>query len=334
MIIKNLSRKATSGSTGQLIGYICRYIANEQKLVDPSTPFLIKHNLHGQSLTDFARQFADNEANRIHKRSDQISVQHTILSWHKNDSQHITNEMLTDIVSKYINLRGDNNMYLWSKHEDKSHIHLHGIVSATRLDGKSSRMSQREFAELKVALQEYQKEHYPQLAHSLPRHGFSKNISLEDVQLQPVKRHYRETQKEALYQLIQHAKQTARSHDEIVEHIKAAGHQPYFNQDGKLQGIAFNGETKYNLPTLGVAPTEMLIEIANSELDQISQLEELRAIRYRTEEKETELHAREFLLDLYQQGYQRDLEMFDEQRLIIEPENESELDVLPEPHDA
>lgn len=309
MIVKNLSRKATSGSTGQLITYITRYITDEKKQLTPGTPFLITHNLHGKTLAEFVRQFEENEANRIHKRSDQISVQHTILSWHRDDSERITDNMLKDMAGEFIRLRGENNLYLFSKHEDKSHIHLHGIVSATQLNGKSSRMSRQAFADLKVALQEYQKERYPQLSHSLPRHGHAKELRTSDIVSAVQAPPGRETQKETLRHIWENAIRTAQSPEEVIQQFAEAGHIPYYKGD-KLQGIAFDGETKYRLTTSGV-PTEKLIEIAEHEVTDTMALAELQNIRNRSEEQEKELHARELLFDLYEQSVTRELNMDD-----------------------
>lgn len=309
MIIKNLSRKATNGSTGQLINYVARYVLDEKKQLKSDNIFLIKHNLYGQTLAEFVRQFEANEANRIHKRSDQISLQHAILSWHRDDSNLITDGMLNDMAEEFIRLRGKNNLYLFSKHEDKSHIHLHGIVSATQLNGYSSRMSRQNFAYLKTALQEYQKERYPELSHSLPRHGLAKEIGISEIKPEEFTRVGKTTQKETLRQIWHTAIRTAQSHEDLLQQFKDLGHLPYYKGD-KLQGIAFDGKTKYRLTNLGM-PTEKLIEIAKNEVTEAMALAELQSIRSRSEEQEKELHAREFLHELYADTIERELSNYD-----------------------
>jgi len=333
MVIKSLSRKATSGNAGQLLSYVLRYATNEQKLLDPNAPFLIKHHVFGQSIDEIAKQFLENEAGRIYKRSDQISLQHTILSWHKDDSGHVTNEMLTDIVNKFISLRGENNLYVVSKHEDKSHIHLHAVVSATSLDGMSSRLSQKEFANLKLELQEYQVEKYPALIHSLPRHGHAKQKIVEARQ-DSVKAPVKDWQKAAIEHVVKELSKVAYSHDDFLKRLYDLGHFPYYNHLGKLEGVAFDGECKFKFSGLSVPPIELLTQIATNELNDIDQLEELRSIRKLGVEKETELHAREFLMDMYKQGYEREMAKFENQPFFIDPLEEARLDDISESHGA
>jgi hypothetical protein len=40
-------------------------------------------------------------------------------------------EILTDIMEKYVSLRGSNGIYLGAIHQDKEHVHLHVAVSGT-----------------------------------------------------------------------------------------------------------------------------------------------------------------------------------------------------------
>lgn len=192
MIIKTLSRKSASGSTSQLVNYIFRYIINDKKQLNPDKSFIIKHNVHGKNIPAFVKQFEQNEANRIRKSSRDIAINHTILSWAKADTPILTDVILKNLAAKFIELRGEQNLYVGTKHEDKAHTHLHIAVSATQLNGQSSRISRQQFAELKMALQQYQQEKYPDLS-SLPHHGLSKEV--------------REQQKIAIEKALQEEKQ-------------------------------------------------------------------------------------------------------------------------------
>jgi hypothetical protein len=185
MILKNLTRKKTG--TRQLVRYIFRYLLQEEKTggamnLPISRPFIIKHNIRSSTVEGFIKEFEQNLRQRKHKRSDQTIIHHTILSWSQQDTRHITDTMLRRIARKFIQLRGENNLYVGTKHIDRSHIHLHIAVSGNQLNGKSSRLSQKQFAALKKRMDTFQKEQYPQLIHSLPRHGHS----LEKYQMERV----------------------------------------------------------------------------------------------------------------------------------------------------
>lgn len=176
MILKNLTRKKTG--TRQLVRYIFRYMLQEEKTGANNrkndTPFLIRHNIKSKSVEGFIKEFENNLLLRRNKRSDQTIIHHSILSWSHKDAIHITDTKLRSIARKFIQLRGVNNLYVGTKHTDRNHIHLHFAVSGNQISGKSSRLSQKEFSNLKKNLDAFQKEKYPELANSLPRHGRSK----------------------------------------------------------------------------------------------------------------------------------------------------------------
>lgn len=176
MIIKNLTRKS---GTGQLLSYLFRYITAEQKTT--VKPFIVRHNIRSNSIAGYVKEFEQNEKNRIVKRKDQTCINHTIISWSKKDAKKLNDNMLRDLAKVYIRFRGELNLYVITKHVDKEHTHLHCCVSATEIGtGKSSRISKMEFEDLKKSLDTYQKEHYPELANSLPYHG-KKRESMMDA---------------------------------------------------------------------------------------------------------------------------------------------------------
>lgn len=284
MIVKSLSRKAQSGSTGQLLGYILRYVLDEKKQLPAEKPFLITHNIRSNTIKGFIKEFEKNEQNRIYKRSDQISIQHTILSWHQADAKYITDAMLKDITNEFIRLRGENNLFIFSKHSDRAHIHLHGAVSATRLDGYSSRMSRQAFSELKLALDAYQKEKYPELV-SLPRHGLSKEIGLNNI-VSMLGQTGRITQKETLRQALDTLTKFTKTQDELLDGLRSLGHEPYYRA-GKLTGIKFHGETKYRLSKLGYDEKKLTDLIALKQKEE-QELAELRAIRQHSQDLDKE----------------------------------------------
>lgn len=167
MIVKNLTRKSGSG---QLINYIFRYIMKEEKQPTKS-PYIFRHNVRSNDMKGFVREFKENAKHRVHSRKDQVAIHHTILSWSNKDREAITEEKMHRIARHYVSLRGLSNLYVGAIHTDKEHVHLHIAMSATSLNGRASRISKDEFADLKVALDTFQQEHFPELINSLPEHG-------------------------------------------------------------------------------------------------------------------------------------------------------------------
>jgi len=176
MILKNLTR--TKAGTGQLVRYIFRYLLKGEKTgavkQQNCQPFIIRHNIRSKTVEGFVKEFENNLKRRKYKRKDQTIIHHTILSWSHRDAEQITDPKLRAIARRFIELRGENNLYVGTKHTDRSHIHLHIAVSGNQVNGTSSRMSRKEFETLKKQLTAFQQEHFPELVHSIPRHGLKK----------------------------------------------------------------------------------------------------------------------------------------------------------------
>jgi hypothetical protein len=179
MIIKNLTRKSGSG---QLLTYICRYMQQDKK--EERVPFILRHNIRSTDIPGFVKEFKANAKNRTHTRKDQVAIHHTILSWSNKDREQITPEKIKSVANRFVTLRGENNLYIGTIHTDKDHIHLHIAMSGSQLNGQASRISKAEFAELKLSLDNYQREQFPELENSLPDHGRKQELKLKAVREQ------------------------------------------------------------------------------------------------------------------------------------------------------
>jgi hypothetical protein len=76
VILKNLTRRS---NIGQLVNYILKLEKDEK--AEP----ILKHNLRSRSATGWTKEFESNEALRLYKRSDNIKLNHTILSFSNKD---------------------------------------------------------------------------------------------------------------------------------------------------------------------------------------------------------------------------------------------------------
>lgn len=263
MILKSLSRK--SDSTDQLVNYVMAYIFKEQddpsikteltKAKQQNSKFIIRHNLRARtSLKSFIREFQENESFRLVKRKDSVRLYHNIISFSNKDKQHITDDLLRNMANKFIEERGSNNIFLGTKHEQGvDHIHLHIIVSGTQLNGRSSRVSKQKFHSIKLALDKYQREKYPQLTNSLPEHGKSKRINKEAL-IEYIKAN-RQTDKEVILERLEKMYTHSKSKAHFLEQLKIAGH-PVYLRNGRVQGITFN-EKKFRFSRLGFDDTRL-----------------------------------------------------------------------------
>jgi hypothetical protein len=235
--------------------------------------FIIRHNVRSRSIRGVIREFEENEAFRLVRRKDSVRLFHTILSFSKEDTPNISDKLLKDIASKFIVERGNNNLYVGTKHDDRDrHVHLHIIVSGTQLNGRSSRISKQQFHHLKLELDRYQREKYPQLVHSLPEHersnrGLKKEIVLEELKAN------RETQKEKLCTILESAYNGSCSIDQFLNRLASSGYGHYY-RNGKLQGVVWEGQ-KFRFSRLGYnEATLQSLEQQSRTLDDLNRLRE------------------------------------------------------------
>lgn len=287
MILKNLTRRT---GTGQLVNYLFK----EDK--DKPKPIL-KHNLRSRTSKGWTKEFDRNFESRIHRRSNNIRLHHTIISFSNKDKNQINPELLKDITKKYIELRGKENIYLASSHHDKEHIHLHIVMSSTKLiTGESNRISRQEFKDLKLALDQYQTEKYPELINSLPSHGKSQKLQLSDPELKLQDREGKLSQKQELLETVQTVYDRSKSLDNFLSELKSEGYKSY-SRGGKVYGVEDESGRHYRFKTLGfdLQKLEDLDRKSQEEAMQLQELSSLRDSKSQDREQDTE-------------GFERDIE--------------------------
>lgn len=246
MIIKNLSVKSASG-VGRLLNYMHNSL-DRLKDADGKS-FVLRHHLRGENPEVWAKEFAENEQNRLTHRSDSVYAQHVIMSFHAEDSPFITQDVLEDFAQQYVGLAAEDALVIAVPHHDRDHLHVHLCISGIdRYEGKSTRISKQVFADVKTKLQEFQKERYPELTHSLVRHGKKKEINqVRDTEQEFDPR----TKKERVIQETQELLQETSSLEEFIDRLTQKGIDTY-DRGGTIQGIVVDNK-KYRLKrSLGI----------------------------------------------------------------------------------
>ncbi|MBK7359032.1 MAG: relaxase/mobilization nuclease domain-containing protein [Saprospiraceae bacterium] len=269
MILKNLTRRT---GTQQLVNYLFK---NEK---DNKPEPIIKHNLRSKTVNGWSKEFDRNFDLRTNRRVDNIRLHHTIISFSNKDKKQINPELLKDITKKYIELRGKDNIYLASSHHDKEHIHLHIVMSSTKLiTGESNRISRQEFRDLKLALDGYQKEKYPELVNSLPAHGKSQKLQLSDPELKLQDREGKLSQKQGLLETVETVYSRSKSLDNFLSELKSEGYNSYI-RGGKVYGVEDESGRHYRFKTLGIDLSK-LEEKDQQAQEEARQLQELATLR-------------------------------------------------------
>gem|GEM_PF-6878025 len=244
--------------------------------VEKQASFLFRHNVTSRTIDGMVAEFKRNEERRIHKRSDQPSLHHVIISFHPDDTGKIDDKALYAMVREYTRLRGDDILVVGAKHTDRSHLHCHLVVSPSRTNGMSARVSIRDFERIRSDLEKFQEKHFPQLRASVvdyekrERGGGGKNIKTHDEGI-----------REQLGTYIQEAKGMGLTKDTATWYLAERGFMAYF-RGGEVQGVIHqdNGrrfQFKEPEPVYGKQPEA-----------QEQQIEELRRIRLPQREREVQ----------------------------------------------
>ena len=281
MILKNLTRRS---NTGQLVNYLFK----QEKDSKPKP--ILKHNLRSRTTKGWTKELDRNFEMRNNKRKDNIRLHHTIISFSNKDKKQINIDLLKDITKRYIELRGKENQYLVSTHHDKEHIHLHIVMSSIKyLTGESNRLTRQEFKDLKLALDQYQKEKYPKLVHSLPAHGKSQKLQLSDPELKLQDREGKLSQKQELLETVQTVFDRSKSIDNFFSELKSGGIKTY-DRGGKVYGVEDESGRHYRFKTLGfdLNKLEELDRQAQVEVKQLQELASLRDAKSQEREQDNE----------------------------------------------
>ncbi len=246
MIIKIKSLRGKKAFRN-LLTYI---LLSEEKLPESH---VIRHNLNGSTIDELVQEFEENEAGRLHRRKNNILLTHEIISFHPEDTPHLSIPKLEQIAREYIEHRNPNGLFLGGIHQESKggNIHIHFAVSAVEYGtGRSLRMTKKQMAGLKRSVQDYQKIHFPELSHSLPSHGNAQQLQLTQQEYWYKQNSNQLTTKERLHLIIGLALDQSDSLDEFLGKVSVSGLEPYYRK-GVPMGVWWNGR-KYRFRTLGV----------------------------------------------------------------------------------
>lgn len=162
MILKTYSRRQPKFR--QLIHYITE---DRQREHTNDLFFQLCHNVSARSIEHTISDFYANDQYRKPRKNGNACY-HSILSFAPADAQKLTKPILWNIAQAFIRFRDPKALYFIQPHQDKNHIHLHCCISGNQFQShKATRLSRPQFYQLRVALEQHQQRHYPQLDQSL-----------------------------------------------------------------------------------------------------------------------------------------------------------------------
>ena len=227
-----------------------RFKTGKRLFDDKGKSFVITHNLKGNTIKEWEKQFKGNELYRQYKRKDNTRLFHEILSWHKDDSENITLAKLEEMTREYIRQRNPNGMYVAVPHYDKDHFHVHICASGVEYKtGKSLRLAKTELQKLKAGIQKFQMDRFPELSKSIVDYQKKGKSFSSDKEYQFKLRTGRQTDKEKILAILEGCFKKSVSKNTFFELLKQRGLKTY-DRSGRTTGILYNNQ-KFRLGRLG-----------------------------------------------------------------------------------
>lgn len=210
----------------------------------------IYHNITVPTLENAQHEFLENDRYR-QKRKSGVVIYHEILSFHENDSQFLSPEILEDISRKYIALRGENALCFSKPHVNDKHFHIHFMFSGTEcFSSKTLRLDNKKLRRVKRDIEKYQMERYPELTSSIVYHNERQKAEKKsDREYQLKKRTGKESDKDFLITELTTLFNKCTGFDSFVELVRSNGFICYEYRN-KIKGVIYNGR-KFRFSTLG-----------------------------------------------------------------------------------
>ena len=159
MIVKEITHTMRWNKERKIQNLIA-YIFNESKMPEGG---IIKRNISGYDQKGWATQLIKNDQKRKFNHINRSVMRHTVLSFSPESEKYLTMETLRDIGKQYAKKRSESLMVGAIHQESGKPVHLHLMISAVTIHGESTRISRGQFRELKVEMEQYIQDHYPDI---------------------------------------------------------------------------------------------------------------------------------------------------------------------------
>lgn len=234
-----------------MIGYIGRE-AEGQELY-----WNLPQNLGSELLE---KEFSENDTYRSSQAKNRMY--HHILSFSAKDKAVITQELLENVAQEYILKAGlENHLVFGRVHSDTQHFHWHLISSKNAFHSKKGfRLSKQELKNLQVQMEEFTREHFPELKYSYAYNG-KRNLTLglttSKVTMKPTEQEFqmrkseRSTEKQELINYLKSLAIQVHSPNDFEKAIQQDARYGFYTYRDNIHGIMDrqNGK-KYRLSTL------------------------------------------------------------------------------------
>lgn len=266
MIVKTLSINEKSKYR---IKSLVKYVLDDgQERTNHYESFVILNNIYTLDRTKIHKEFLANDTFRK-KRKNGVCYFHEILSISPKDAAHVTDDMLEDLTLKYIEIRGAKQaLVLAKRHIEKSHRHVHLLISATGYKShKSLRLDNENFRRVRLEIEAYQQKVYPELEFSIAylnkerkranKKQADKNSRFQkEYQMKLRLDNKKPTKKEILQQRVSKILEASSYPKEFLNLLEKEPDFTLYQTRGKITGIIFE-KRKFRFTTIGIPKKDL-----------------------------------------------------------------------------
>jgi hypothetical protein len=257
-------------------GVMLQYLRDDKGNRDNENDLEIFHNLSSLDPKEIRQEFEDLYALKP-QRTNSVRFVHEVMAFSPESSLHLNDEILSDLAYKYLEKRCFYGLAYGCIHSSEDHVHLHFMISSNRLDDpkKSISLSNKEFRDIRLEIEQYQMEKYPALKDSI----VYTRVKAKEKHRAPKER---ETNKIKLMEIIDQVFQSSDSRDlkSFCESLDLKPGLTVYHYRNKPHGVLYGGK-KYRFSTLGFAQQIRMLE----------KLDKLRTLRERKErEKDSDFY--------------------------------------------
>jgi len=251
--VKSMARK--SPSFGQVLEYINRPSAKGRAIL---------HNLMNgaDDLRAIEREYLDN-FRYLPGRKNGNALYHEILSFAEDDGPHLDDDVVDDLVRRYLELRAPNAMAYARSHGDRACVHVHLLISANDVAShKRLRLGRGQFGRVKRAIEAHQRARHPELVSSKIDHGTGRRQGRQPARVPP-----RASRRDRVAATVGEQLERARSVEGFLMGLRLLGLDVYLR--GRHTGVVERGSgRRHRFSTLGLesALSERLGEWARVEV--------------------------------------------------------------------
>lgn len=267
MIIKSMSRKAPTFT--QLYDYIVRDDDNDIR-------YNFTHNCFATNRADILDEFYAN-ADHLKKRKGSNFLYHEILSVTRSKqlTEDEQKDLLRDITQQYIHARAKDCLVFAGLHDEKDNqLHYHLIISANKVGEKKRYYhSKQGFDVIKIRLEEYVLERYPELEQAKlisksktkdKNNQTTKSAHANKREGEYVRRTGKPSKKQQAADRLKAIFAASESIQHYTQQLQDENIQSYMR--GKTMGFVVDGR-KHRIHTLGIAEEfdEMLLNFESKQ---------------------------------------------------------------------